>query len=128
MQSLQSRLTILYTAFLFSSFVYVIVGFALLKSGWKAALPDGAMSQALFGIFVLISLGCFAVAFQIKKKQSEDSEVNAFSKSVVLLAFSEAPAILGLVIFLLTARFASLMILWFISVAAFIVFKPTTTS
>jgi hypothetical protein len=128
MQNLQSRLNILYIAFLSSSLVYVIVGFALVKSGWKPLLPMGAISQALFGVFVLISLFCVVAAFQIRKKQSEETEKNAFSKSVVVLALSEVPSILGLVSFLVTGGFASLLILWFISLAAFILFKPATTS
>jgi len=128
MQSLQSRLTILYTAFLFSSLVYVIVGFALLKSGWKAVMPVDNIAPALFGFFVLISFVCLAVAFQIKKKESEETEKSTFSKSVLLFAISEIPAILGLVVFLLTAKFANLLILWFISLAAFILFKPSASS
>jgi F0F1-type ATP synthase membrane subunit c/vacuolar-type H+-ATPase subunit K len=128
MQSLQSRLTILYTAFLFSSLVYVIVGFALMKTGWKAVVSGQPLQQALFGIFVFMSFGCLAVAFLIKKKQSEPTEKNTFSKSIVLLALSELPAILGLVVFLLSANFVNLLILWLISVAAFILFRPGATS
>jgi len=128
MQNLQSRLTILYTAFFFSSLVYLIVGFALQKSGWKAAMSQGSIPQALFGIFILSSIGCLAAAFQIRKKQSEDTEKSAFSKSVILFALAEVPAILGLVLFLLTAKFANLLILWFISLTAFILLKPSTTT
>jgi len=128
MQSLQSRLNILYTAFLFSSFVYLIVGFALLRSGWKPLLTDGVMSKSLLGVFILISLSCVVSAFQINKKESEETEKKIFMKSVVLFAFAEVPSILGLVSFLVTGSFTYLVILWCISVAAFILFKPTVTS
>jgi hypothetical protein len=121
----QSRLNIIFTAFLFSSLVYLIVGFALMKSGWKPAMTARNLDQILFGVFLLASISLVAVALQIKRslvQQTGDQAV--LSKSVLLFALAEVPSILGLVLFLLTARFSFLVIFCFISVVAFVLLKP----
>ena len=58
MQKVESRLNIIFVAFLFSSLVYMIVGFALSKSGWKALIEDVSLHQILFGAFLLFPSFC----------------------------------------------------------------------
>ena len=83
------------------------------------------LDQILFGVFLLASISLVGVAFQIKRTlnpQSTDQAV--LSKSVLLFALAEVPAILGLVLFILTAKFSFLVIFCFISVLAFVLLKP----
>ena len=121
----QSRLNIIFTAFLFSSLVYLIVGFALMKSGWKAVMQSRDLDQILFGIFLLFSIGLAGVGFQIKRTMDEQgNDRTILSKTVLLLALAEVPSILGLVLFILTGNFSYLVILCVVSIAAFILLKP----
>ena len=121
----QSRLNIIFTAFLFSSLVYLIVGFALMKSGWKPAMDSRDLDQILFGIFLLVSLGLVGVGFQIKRTLDEQvAERTILSKSVVFFALAEVPAILGLVLFFLTGNFSFLVILCAVTIMAFVLLKP----
>jgi hypothetical protein len=127
-QTLYSRLNIIFIAFLFSSLVYLIVGFALMKSGWDPALKSGNIDQILFAVFLALSVAVVVLAFQIKAKamplKDDASAKTLFSKSIFLFALAEVPSILGLVLFLLTGKFLFLLILCVISVAAFIMVKP----
>jgi hypothetical protein len=129
-QKIQSRLTIIFTAFLFSSLVYLLVGFALTKTGWKPVMPGGLLEQILFGVFLIFSITLFIIAMRIKKSivpavdDAEQSEQAALSRSIFLFALAEVPSILGLVLFLLTGNFWNLLILCAVSVFAFFVLKP----
>jgi parvulin-like peptidyl-prolyl isomerase len=121
----QSRLNIIFTAFLFSSFVYLIVGFALMKSDWKPAMTSRNLDQILFGVFLLASISLVVVALQIKRTLlQQNADQTVLSKSVLLFALAEVPSILGLVLFLLTAKFSFLVIFCFVSVVAFVLVKP----
>lgn len=121
----QSRLNIIFTAFLFSSLVYLIVGFALMKSDWKPAMVARNLDQILFGVFLLASIGLLGVALQIKRSLDQQiGDQAVLSKSVLLFALAEVPSILGLVLFLLTAKFSFLVIFCFVSVVAFVLLKP----
>lgn len=121
----QSRLDIIFTAFLFSSFIYLIVGFALMKSNWKPAMAARDLDQILFGVFLLASITLVGVAFQIKRSlDPQNADHAVLSRSVLLFALAEVPSILGLVLFLLTAKFSFLVIFCFISMVAFVLVKP----
>jgi hypothetical protein len=121
----QSRINIIFIAFLFSSFVYLIVGFALMKSGWKPAMAARNLDQILLGVFLLVSIGLIGMAMQIKRRigQRRGDHI-VLSKAVVVFALAEVPSILGLVLFLLTGNFSFLMILCVVSVVAFVLVKP----
>src|SRR5262245_53990655 len=114
MQKVESRLSIIFVAFLFSSFVYMIVGFALSKSDWKALISDPGLHQILFGVFLAISVGLFVLILKLKKKLQPDSEKSLISKYILLFALAEVPSILGLVIFLLSGKFTFLLALCFL--------------
>jgi len=121
----QSRINIIFTAFLFSSLVYLIVGFAIMKSGWRPLMAARNLDQILFGVFLLASITMLGLAFQIKRTlDTQAADQTLLSKTMVLFALAEVPSILGLVLFLLTANFTFLVIFCFVSVAAFIILKP----
>ena len=128
MQKVQSRLNIIFTAFLFSSLVYLIVGFALTKSGWQPVFSGGNLDTILLGIFLAVSSMLIVIAIQLKNRLgSETPEKNAeaiLSKSIFLFALSEVPAILGLVLFLLTGNLVYLMVLCAVSILSFVLVKP----
>jgi len=119
---------IVFTAFLFSSFVYLLVGFALTKSGWKALLPEGNLSPILFSAFILVSISLMGALFTLKKKQSGNTERNAVSKYVLLFALAEVPSILGLVLFLLTSNLLFLLILCSLSLLSFLLVRPSANA
>jgi hypothetical protein len=121
----QSRLNIIFTAFLFSSLVYLIVGFALMKSNWKPVITTRNLDQILFGFFLLVSISLVGVALHIKRNLDQQTGDQAvLSKSVLLFALAEVPSILGLALFFLTAKFSFLVMFCFISVVAFVLLKP----
>jgi hypothetical protein len=127
-QTIHSRLNIIFIAFLFSSLVYLIVGFALMKSGWNPVLTAGNIDQILFAVFLALSVAVIVLAFQMKARakpvEDDTNARNLFSRSIFLFALAEVPSILGLVLFLLTGKFLYLVALWVISSAAFILVKP----
>jgi hypothetical protein len=96
-----------------------------MKSDWKPAMAARNLDQILFGVFLLASFSLVGVALQIKRSlDHQNADQTVLSKSVLLFALAEVPSILGLVLFLLTAKFSFLMILCFISVVAFVLLKP----
>jgi hypothetical protein len=128
MQKVESRLNIIFIAFLFSSFVYMIVGFALYKSGWKPLIGDASLHQILFGAFLILSIGLFVVILKLKKSQQADSEKGVISKFILLFALAEAPSILGLVLFLFTGKLLYLLTFCFLSIFIFFLIKPQDQS
>lgn len=128
MQTMNSRLNIIFTAFLFSSLVYLMVGFALTKSDWKPILGNGNLDQILFAVFLSVAVAISVLAFQIKSRLlpvGEDAPgKQVFSNSILLFALAEVPSILGLVLFLLTGKFLDLLALCIVSIAAFLIVKP----
>ncbi len=101
-------------------------------------INDGRLHQILLGVFGLISAMLVAVALKIKSGLStaagsndnslEQIQQKLISKSILLFAMAEVPAILGLVLFLLTGRFPYLVGLCVISVFAFMMLKPSESS
>jgi F0F1-type ATP synthase membrane subunit c/vacuolar-type H+-ATPase subunit K len=129
MQTIDSRLNIIFIAFLFSSLVYLLVGFALTKSGWAPVLTSGNLDQILFAVFLALSIALIVLAFQIKAKlmppaRDDSTAKTVFAKSILLFALAEVPSILGLILFLLTGTFHYLVTLCVISIAAFVMVKP----
>ena len=124
MQKIESRLSIIFVAFLFSSLVYLVVGFALSRLGWKPLISDTSLHQILFAVAVVLSVSIFALILKLKSKQPE-TEKDTISKYVLLFALSEIPAILGLLLFFLTSKFLYLMLLCLASISTFFQVKPS---
>jgi F0F1-type ATP synthase membrane subunit c/vacuolar-type H+-ATPase subunit K len=130
MQRLQSRLNIIFIAFFFSALVYLIVGFAVSRSGWTPILSQGNLDQILFAICLALSVAIIVIALQIKShlvvKQDTQSPENVFPKTIFLFAMVEVPSILGLVLFFLAGKFSYLVTLCIVSLAGFLLVKPRT--
>ena len=134
MQKTFNRLFLIYSAFLFSSFVYLIVGFALSRSHFKPVFPASNVQQILFWIFVVFAISDVAVALKIKegifreKSSVEEGEVvqrRIMSRSLVVYALAEVPSILGLIYFMFSANFSYCLILWLISPITFLLVRPS---
>ena len=123
---IQSRLNIIFTAFLFSSLVYLIVGFSLTRSGWQPILTATNLGVILFGVFLAISIVLIVVAIQLRSRlaSQESNPQGVLSRSILLFALSEVPAILGLVLFLLTGKFLYLVLLCVLSILSFFLVRP----
>jgi hypothetical protein len=127
-------LTILYFALLGSTFIYVFIAFFLLRTGWHPAI-DPKVAKLLGGVFLAIALMLAVMISVIKKRFFVDSlpdpssqqELRRYvvSKSVMLFALSEVPAILGFVYFLLAGSFKMLLVYWAISLISFAIAKPS---
>ena len=128
MQTMNSRLNIIFIAFLFSSLVYLMVGFALMKSGWSPVFREESTDQIFFAVFLSVSVAVVVLAFQIKSRllpaADDASGKDIFSKSILLFALAEIPSILGLVLFLLTGKFLYLIVHCIVSIAAFLMVRP----
>jgi hypothetical protein len=132
-QKMSMTVNLIWAALFFSTFVYVILAFVLSRSGWKP-VGDPALGQVLMGIFMALSLIEVMFVSWLKKKSfteeltsitSVDSQKKFIvSRSVVLFALSEVPAILGLVTFFLTGNFMMLLAFWGISFISFLIAKP----
>src|ERR1044072_4182333 len=127
MQKISNRLSLIFSAFLFSSFIYIIVGYALSRTNWKPVLPVNSQ-QIVFWIFVALAI-CELFAI-LKMKDSgraveEQTEKQVISRSIILYALAEIPAILGLVYFILSGSFVYQLILWAVSIVSFLLVRPT---
>lgn len=127
-------LTILYTALLGSTFMYVFIAFFLSRTGFTAA-ADPKISQLIGGIFLAIALMIAIMVSVVKKRffveslpeESSPENLKAYvvSKSVLLFALSEVPAILGFVYFFLSGSMLSLLVFWAISLLSFAIARPS---
>lgn len=132
-QKTSFTITLIYAALLFSTIVYLIVAFMLSRTGWKA-LVDPALAQMLMGIFLALSLIDVMFVSWLKRKSftKEISGVQAgdsmrrfiVSKSVLLFALSEIPALLGLIIFFLSGNLIMSIVFWTLSLIAFLIARP----
>ncbi len=105
----------------------------LSRTGWKA-LVDPALAQYLMGIFIALSLidVMFVSWFKRRSFTEEISGVQAgdsmrkfiVSKSVLLFALSEIPALLGLIIFFLSGNLIMSVVFWTLSLIAFLIARP----
>ena len=132
-QKTSFTITLIYAALLFSTVVYLIVAFMLSRTGWKP-LVDPALAQMLMGIFLALSLIDVMFISWLKRKSftQEISGVQAgesmrrfiVSKSVLLFALSEIPALLGLTIFFLSGNLIMSIVFWTLSLIAFLIARP----
>jgi hypothetical protein len=138
MQKAFNRLFLIYSAFFFSSFVYLIVGFALSRSQFKPVFPASNLQQILFWIFVVFAISDVAIALKIKGRvfredsspaqEGEALQRRIVSRSLVVYALAEVPSILGLICFMFSANFTYFLILWLISLITFLMIRPSQES
>ena len=136
MKKTYSTLLIIYTSFIFSAFVYLLLGWILSRSGWHPLLNTAAANPIFIGLVVILASDIFAM-FQVKAalfRQGVSMPLNQeqlhryiVSRFLILFALSEIPAIAGLVFFLLSGNFGRFIILCGISFVAFAVVKPSLT-
>jgi hypothetical protein len=132
-QKTSFTITLIYSALLFSTIVYLIVAFMLSRTGWKP-LVDPALAQTLMGIFLALALIDVMFVSWLKKKSfiDEISGVQSgdamrkfiVSKSVLLFALSEIPALFGLLIFFLSGNLIMAIFFWTLSLIAFLIARP----
>jgi hypothetical protein len=132
-QKTSFTITLIYVALLFSTIVYLIVAFMLSRTGWKP-LVDPALAQMLMGIFLALSLIDVMFISWLKRRSftEEISGIQAgdslrrfiVSKSVLLFALSEIPALLGLMIFFLSGNLIMSIVFWTLSLIAFLIARP----
>jgi hypothetical protein len=132
-QKTSFTITLIYAALLFSTIVYLIVAFMLSRTGWKP-LVDPALAQMLMGIFFALSLIDVMFVSWLKRRSftEEISGIQAgdsmrrfiVSKSVLLFALSEIPALLGLIIFFLSGNLIMSIVFWTLSLIAFLIARP----
>jgi hypothetical protein len=133
-QKTSMTVNLIWAALFFSTFIYVILAFVLTRSGWKP-IADSGLGQVLMGIFMALSLIDVMFVSWLKKKSFSEELISMtsadaqkkfiVSRSVVLFALSEVPAIFGLVTFFLTGNFMMLLAFWGISFISFLVAKPS---
>ena len=125
MEKPRNTLWIIYTAFVFSSLVYLVVGFALSKAGWNPVLSGDSLPQILFILFSVICVVFLAIAFRIQPKADDPKPL---SRWILRFALCEVPAILGLVLFFLSGRFFHVLVLCAFSVFAFLMLRPQNST
>jgi len=135
MQKTFNRLFLIFAAFLFSSFVYLIVGFTLLRSHFKPVFAASNLVQILFWIFVVFAVSDVAIVLKIRQGILGESppsveEADAFqrrivSRSLVIYALAEIPSILGLIYFMFSGNLLYFLILWMISLITFLMIRPS---
>jgi len=132
-QKTSFTITLIYAALLFSTIVYLIVAFMLSRTGWKP-LIDPALAQVLMGICLALSLiDVMFVSWLKRRSFSEElsgipagDSMRKFivSKSVVIFALCEIPALLGLTIFFLSGNLIMAIVFWTLSLIAFLIARP----
>jgi hypothetical protein len=134
MQKTYNTLMIIFSAFLFSSLVYLVIGFALSRSSWKPVLESASVARIVFILFCVISVGAVALANKLKYAipgdlpslpDEQQLHRRIIGKSIVTFALSEIPAILGLVFILLSGNFGYLAVLCALSIVSFLLVKPS---
>jgi hypothetical protein len=133
-QKTSTSVNLIWVALLVSTIIYVILAFVLLQTGWKPIL-DPALSQTLMGIFLAISLIDVMFVSWLKKKSFNDELLSIpagdaqrkfiVSRSVVLFALSEVPAILGLVTFFMSGSIVMMLVFWAFSFISFLISRPS---
>lgn len=126
---------IVYVAFLFSSFVYLLIGFFLSRASWQPVITEIFLMDILFALWIVISAVLIFVILRIRKNAFDEKmprpesldqlQRYVISKFVLLFALAEVPAILGLVYFLLTGRFLYLVLFCVLSLLSFFIVRPS---
>ena len=135
MQKTLSTILIIFVAFVFSSLVYLLIGFILSKSHWQAVLHSSGVVEVLFAAFIVVSVVLMGVVVKLKQSafsqdmprpaSLEQLQRYAVSRSIVLFALSEIPAIFGLVYFLLAGKFYHMVLFCVLSLFCFAFVRPS---
>ena len=135
MQKTLTTLTIIFTAFLFSSLIYVILGFFILRLPWRPLMTSSTIIQVIFGTFLVISISILIVVLKLRQNSfsdqmprpetSEHLRRYILTKSIIMFALAEVPSILGLVFFLISGNLTLMLILCLISAAGFLLARPS---
>lgn len=135
MQKTLTTLTIIFWAFLFSSLIYVLLGFFLTQLPWPPVLDSSAVRGAIFGAFLLIAFCILVVVIKIKQNSFSDQMPRpetgdhlrryVLRRSILMFALAEVPAILGLVFFLLSGNLTWMLGLSLLSAVSFVVARPS---
>jgi len=139
MQKTLATLNVIFVAFVFSSLIYLIVGFALSQSHWKPFLEDANLRETAFWLFIAVAVSLLFAALKLKAEffkegataSAEDEEKQRrflVSRYIVLFAIAEIPAILGLVYLFLSGNFLREIILCAVSLVTFVFVKPAAAS
>ena len=125
----------IFVAFVFSSLVYLLIGFILSGSGWSAGPAASSLDRVMFPLFTAITVIIVAVVAKLRlsafspemprPENLEQLQRYVISRFVILLALSEAPAILGLVYFLLCGKFLHLVFFCVLSCLSFAIVRPS---
>ena len=134
MKKTYTTLLIIYTSFIFSALVYLLLGWILSRSGWRPVLNASAVNPLFIVLAVILISDVFAI-LRVKGalfRRDQELPVGAealrrliVSRFLVLFALSEIPAVMGLVFFALTGDFKRFVMLCVISFIAFVVVKPS---
>jgi hypothetical protein len=135
MQKTLTTLNIIFWAFLFSSLIYVLLGFLLAQMPWHPVLASPAVTRAIFGTFLLIGFCILIVVIKLHQNSFSDLMPAPESgdhlrryvlrRSIVMFALAEVPAILGLIFFFLSGNLRWMLVLSLISVVSFVVARPS---
>ena len=130
-----STILIIFVGFVFSSLVYLLIGFILSKSHWQAVLHSSGVVEVLFAAFIVVSVVLMGVVVKLKQsafsqdmprpENLEQLQRYAVSRSIVLFALSEIPAIFGLVYFLLAGKFYHMVLFCVLSLFCFAFVRPS---
>lgn len=124
--------TILYGAFLASSFVYVMVAVFLQTTQWRPVMPQ--IATPLFAFLLVVAMVNAGIMLRQKRSLfsssggppvSGDFRQFVMSRCIVWFALSEVPAILGFVFFILAGSLGGMLALVGVSAVSFTLAKPT---
>ncbi len=135
MQKTATTLTIVFSAFVFSSLIYLLLGFFLSQMPWQPLLDSQAVNRAIFGTFLLIGFCILVAVFKLKQSSFSEQMPNPetgdqlrryiLRRSILMFALAEVPAILGLVFFLLSGNLIWMFSLSLICAVSFVVARPS---
>jgi hypothetical protein len=134
-QKVSNLVTLLFVALFSSSFLYLLIGFILSRSGWHPFLTDVSIRRLILYSLLGASLLILVAVIQIKKKafpgeslrfeRVDDFRKYVSSRCAVLFALSEVPAVFGLFCFFVTGNFRFQVFFTLISLVAFSIAKPS---
>lgn len=135
MQKSYTTLLVLFVAFVSSTLIYLLLGFFLLQTNFKTGGLDASVGRILTGIFLGISVALVFLVQKVRRSAySEDlprpeslESLQRFliTRHIVAYALSEAPAIMGLTLFLLSGNFLELAGFCCVSIVAFLAARPS---
>jgi hypothetical protein len=128
---IHQTITLLYGAFLASSFVYVMVAVFLQTTGWQPRFPQ--LKFSLLAGLLLLAAGSAGLVVKQKRalfsslRPAVEGDFRQFvmSRCVLWFALSEIPAILGFVFFILTGSLPGMLGLVAVSAVSFTLARPS---